>query len=236
MSSTRHLDIVQLFEKETSTYSYLIYDEHSKEAAIIDPVDINFERDCELIEKLDIKLKYSLETHIHADHLSAGYLFKERFNSKIAISSESKSQCADILLKDNDKLSLGTYTIKCIYTPGHTNTCMSYYYLDECIFTGDALLIGGCGRTDFQDGSSEKLFDSIRNKIFLLPDETIIYPGHDYKGFSKSSMRYEKKYNTRLKLSNSFGDFKNIMDNLNLAEPKKIKESVPANMNCGRKT
>lgn len=225
--------IIQLFEKETSTYTYIVFDETSKEALIIDPVKSCFERDIELIKCLNLDLKYALETHIHADHITGAYLFKDKLNAQIGVSKESKSQCADILIYDGQTLDIGRTQVTCLSTPGHTNTCVSYF-VDRNVFTGDALLINGCGRTDFQEGSNRKLFNSIRNKIFSLPNETIIYPGHDYKGYTSSTVGFEKKFNTRLKLDNSFEDFEQIMNSLNLALPQKIDAAVPANINCGR--
>lgn len=226
-------EVVQLFEKETSTYTYLIYDLQSKEGLIIDPVDICFDRDSQLIEQLKVTLKYTLETHIHADHLSAGYLHRKKFRAKIGLSEKVGSPCADLMLADGDRLFLGKTELFCLWTPGHTQTCLSYY-LPGSVFTGDALLINGCGRTDFQGGSHSTLFHSVRNVLFTLPGETRVYPGHDYNGFTCSTIEQEQRNNPRLKISRSYEEYKEIMDNLILAHPQKIEQAVPANLNCGQ--
>jgi glyoxylase-like metal-dependent hydrolase (beta-lactamase superfamily II)/rhodanese-related sulfurtransferase len=223
----------QLFEKETSTYTYLLGDPITKEAVLIDPVIEMLERDLSLVNDLGLKLKFVLDTHVHADHISAsGEIRKKRSGVKIGLSSAYDMSCADLHIEDNQEIHFGDYTIKAMHTPGHTSGCLSYK-LENMIFTGDALLVRGCGRTDFQEGSSEKLFKSVREKLFELPDETIIYPAHDYRGFTKSSIGLEKMFNPRLNLKISKEDFINIMANLKLAHPKKINEAVPANLHCG---
>jgi len=224
--------IRQLFDRETSTYSYILADELTKEAAIIDPVKEQFERDALLIEQLGFELKYTLETHVHADHITSSGQMREKFSSKIALHENSGARCADMLLKDNDELTLGNYVIKAMYTPGHTDGDISYV-VDGHVFTGDALLVRDCGRTDFQAGSSNTLYNSIINKIFALDDATIIYPGHDYFGFTASTVKEEKQYNNRLGNGKTEEEFVEIMANLDLSLPKKIKESVPGNMSCG---
>jgi len=222
----------QLFESESSTFTYLIGDRKSQEAAIIDPVIEMADRDAKLISELGLKLKYTLETHVHADHITGANELRKRTGAKTALSKNSGVHCADLLLGDGQRLTLGQRTIEVIATPGHTDSCVSYLFGDM-VFTGDALLIRGCGRTDFQQGSSEKLFQSVREKLFKLPASTKVYPGHDYKGFTVSSIEEESKFNPRLALDKSLEDFQKIMSNLNLALPKKIKQSVPANLVCG---
>jgi sulfur dioxygenase len=222
----------QLFEKESSTYTYLIADPESNEAVIIDPVIEMVNRDLKLIEELGLNLKYILETHVHADHITASGELRKRTGAKIAYSSAYKMTCPDLHLEDGQELTFGKLTIKAIHTPGHTSGCLTYI-LDNLIFTGDALLVRGCGRTDFQEGSSEILFTSVREKLFNLPDETIVYPGHDYNGLTKTSIGLEKRLNPKLNLNVSKEEFFNIMANLKLAFPKKIKEAVPANLLCG---
>ncbi|HAG92304.1 MAG TPA: Zn-dependent hydrolase [Bdellovibrionales bacterium] len=222
----------QLFEHESSTYTYVIGDASTKEVAVIDPVKETLERDLQFLKEMNFKVKYVLETHVHADHITSASSLRSELGAKVGLSEGSKVDCADMLLKDGQELELGAYKVKALTTPGHTDSCMSYVF-EGNVFTGDALLIRGCGRTDFQQGSPEKLFESVRTKLFALPDETRVYPAHDYKGKTSSSIGEEKNLNPRLKLSNSFEDFKAIMDNLNLAHPKKIKESLPANMKCG---
>jgi len=222
----------QLFDRETSTYTYLIADEASNEAAIIDPVKEQFDRDVLLIEQLGFNLKYALETHVHADHITSSGKMREKFSSKVALHENSGAKCADILLTDNDELTLGDNVIKAIYTPGHTNADISFA-IDGIVFTGDALLVRDCGRTDFQLGSSAALYNSINDKIFSLDENTTIYPGHDYYGFTASTVKEEKQFNNRLGNGKTEDEFTEIMNNLDLSLPKKIKESVPGNTNCG---
>lgn len=223
----------QLFDKESSTYTYLIADNKTKEAAIIDPVIENLERDSKLITELSLKLIYILDTHIHADHITAAAELRQRFNAKTALSQAAKVSCADLLLTEGQELFLGNKKIQVIATPGHTNTCLTFAF-EDMLFTGDALLIRGCGRTDFQEGSSEKLFQSVREKLFKFPEETKIYPGHDYTGRTSTTVGTEKNFNPRLKESISLDEFKKIMSELKLEKPKKINQAVPANLACGK--
>ena len=222
----------QLFDRETSTYTYLIADEASNEAAIIDPVKEQLERDVLLIEQLGFNLKYILETHIHADHITSSGHMRDKFGSKVVIHENSGAKCADMLIKDGDELTLGDVVIKAIHTPGHTNADLSFL-VEDTIFTGDALLVRDCGRTDFQAGSSSTLYNSINDKIFSLDEKTTIYPGHDYYGFTASTVKEEKLFNNRLGNGKTEDEFVEIMANLDLALPRKIKESVPGNTNCG---
>lgn len=222
----------QLFEPVSSTYTYIIADKKTKEAAIIDPVLETVDRDAKLIEELGLKVIYALDTHIHADHITGAGELRKRLGLKSAVSAEAEVNCVDIPLEDGQELLLGDKKIKVIATPGHTNTCLTFAF-EGMIFTGDALLIRGCGRTDFQQGSSDTLFKSVREKLFRLQDETIIYPGHDYRGLTSSTIGTEKKYNARLKEIISLDEFKKIMSELKLANPKKIHEAVPANLACG---
>lgn len=222
----------QLFDRETSTYTYLIADETTKDAAIIDPVKEQFDRDVTLIEQLGFKLKYVLETHVHADHITSSGKLREKFSAKIALHENSGAKCADILLNDNNILTIGNINITALHTPGHTNADVSYV-VEKIVFTGDALLVRDCGRTDFQLGDSATLYQSIHEKIFSLDDATTIYPGHDYSGFTASTVKEEKLFNHRLGNGKTEIEFVEIMSNLDLALPKKIKESVPGNTNCG---
>ncbi|WP_240451266.1 MBL fold metallo-hydrolase [Wenzhouxiangella sp. XN201] len=222
----------QFFEKESSTYTYLLGDVSSREAILIDGVRETMERDLQFIRELGLELKYLVETHIHADHITSSGLIREKTGAKIVIGSGSALETADRLLEDGEEIAFGEQTLKAIATPGHTDGCTSYY-CPPYVFTGDALLIRGCGRVDFQQGSSQKLFHSVREKLFKLPDETLICPCHDYKGRTRSSIGEEKQHNPRLGLDKSFEEFDEIMKNLNLPRPKKIDEAVPANMQSG---
>lgn len=222
----------QLFEKETSTYTYILADKETLEAVIIDSTIDTVQRDLKLISELSLKLKYILETHVHADHITGAYLLKEQTQAEIALSSRSNAKGADIYLNDGDELMFGSQKLAAMATPGHTDSCISYY-TPGLVFTGDALLIRGTGRTDFQQGNAHTLFASIRKKLFSLPDETSVYPGHDYNGHTHSSILEEKQFNPRAKLENSEETFVKILDHLNLEKPKRIHEAVPANMVCG---
>lgn len=223
----------QLFEAESSTYTYLIADKKTKEAALIDPVLETVDRDLKLIDELGLKLKYVLDTHIHADHITGAGEIRKKTGAKTVVGAGAKVDCVDILIQDEEELTLGDKVIKAYSTPGHTDSCMSFYF-EGRIFTGDALLIRGCGRTDFQQGSSEKLYDSVHGKIFTLPDDVQVYPGHDYRGQTASTVEMEKKHNPRLGSGRTKEEFKKIMSELKLANPKKIHEAVPANLVCGK--
>jgi len=223
----------QLFEHESSTYSYLIADPRTKEAALIDPVIETVDRDLKLIEELGLKLKYVLDTHVHADHITGAGEIRGRTGAKSAVSRDANVDCVDIPLSDGEELSLGEMKIKAISTPGHTDSCMSFVF-DGKVFTGDALLIRGCGRTDFQQGSSDKLYESVHQKLFSLPDDTQVYPAHDYRGQTVSTIALEKRFNPRLGMNKSKSDFIKTMSELKLANPKKIHEALPANLACGK--
>ncbi len=222
----------QLFEAESSTYTYLIADPKTKEAALIDSVIETINRDLKLIEELGLKLVYVLDTHIHADHITAAGEIRKRTSAKTCVSKHAAVPCVDIPLSEGQELFLGDKKIEVIETPGHTETCLSYLF-EGRLFTGDALLIRGCGRTDFQNGSSEKLYQSVHDKLFKLSEDLPVYPGHDYRGHTVSSIGAEKKFNPRLAENKSLNEFVRIMSDLNLASPKKIHEAVPANLACG---
>lgn len=228
-----HLLCRQLFDRDSFTYTYLLVDTATNEGALIDPVLEQFDRDLQYIKELSVELLYVLETHAHADHITSAGLFRQNTGAKIAFSAAAGIESIDLPLKDGDRLVLGNYTIKAITTPGHTSGCMSYY-LDGKLFTGDTLLIRGCGRTDFQQGDSQELYNSVTNKLFAFPDDTVVYPAHDYKGRSSSSIGEEKRWNPRLGGGQSAEAFVEIMNNLNLDMPKKINEAVPANISVGR--
>ena len=224
----------QLFDPESSTYTYLLADEETREAVIIDPVLEQLERDSEILRELELELVFALDTHVHADHVTALGSLRERFGAQTVLSERSGSGRADRLVKDGDRIPFGHHFLEVRETPGHTDGCLTYVTDDKSrAFTGDALLIRGCGRTDFQQGSPQTLYRSVHEKIFTLPDSTLIYPGHDYKGRTVSSVGEEKRLNPRLGGGRSIEAFAEIMKNLQLAKPKKIDVAVPANLYCG---
>lgn len=222
----------QLFDHETFTYTYLLGDEETREAVLIDAVLEHAGRDVQLIKELGLKLKYLIETHVHADHITGVALIKESLPGVKAVYNEHAGvACPDMLVKDGDELSFGSYTLKVLYTPGHTDACTSFH-VDGMVFTGDALLIRGCGRTDFQQGDPGKLFDGVTAKIFSLPDDTVVYPGHDYNGHTRSTVAEEKSFNHRF-AGKTRQEFIDMMNNFKFPYPKKIDVSLPANLQCG---
>ncbi|KAJ3273479.1 Ethylmalonic encephalopathy 1 [Terramyces sp. JEL0728] len=224
------LIIRQLFDAESSTYTYLLAS--NKEAILIDPVYEQVDRDLKLIKELDVNLKYAVNTHCHADHVTSTGTIKSRLPGVKSIIAKASGAKADIHLADGDKISVGALEIKAIATPGHTSGCMCFYLEKESLlFTGDTILIRGCGRTDFQQGDAGKLYDNVWQKIFTLPEDTTIYPAHDYKGQTASSIGEEKKSNPRF--TKTRPEFIDFMKNLGLAYPKKIDVAVPANLECG---
>lgn len=223
----------QLFEQDTSTYTYLLGCEQTRRALLIDPVAGNVEHYRALIEQLGLTLVYTLETHVHADHISGSGLLRELMNSKSVVHRDSGALCADLLVTDGVPLQVGSLEIRVLHTPGHTGGCVSYLMPDR-VFTGDSLLIGGCGRTDFQQGDPGRLFDSIHQKLFTLPPDTLVYPGHDYQGNTVSTIHQERHKNPRLGGGTSREQFIAIMNGLNLPYPRHIDAAVPANMACGR--
>lgn len=223
----------QLFDYETYTFTYILADEQTREAVIIDSVKENKDRDLKLIEELGLKLVYILDTHVHADHITGASDLAEASGAKKIAPVNAQIACADIYIRDGDLVKFGKQELKAISTPGHTDSCTSFY-IGNNLFTGDTLSIRAAGRTDFQNGDSVKLFESIQ-KLYQLPDETIVYPGHDYKGMNQSTIGEEKKFNIRIKSETTQEEFIKTMSELKLANPKKIHEAVPANLNCGQK-
>ena len=222
----------QLFDKESCTYTYLLADLDNKEAVLIDPVDTQLDIYLNLLKDNKLTLKYSLETHVHADHVTASGLLRQKVGAKTAVSSLCGATSADIQIQDGDVFEFGQgESIKVIATPGHTPGSISFLWRDK-VFTGDALFIDGCGRTDFQGGSAEAQYDSITQRLFTLPDDTIVYPGHDYKGRWISNIAQERTSNSRI-AGKTKAEFLDIMENLNLPKPKLIDMAVPANRYCG---
>jgi len=227
--------IRQLFDEDSFTYTYLLWDKSTKDAILIDPVDIQVDRDLKVAcLELGLNLVYGVNTHAHADHITGTGILKQKVSGLKSVIAESSTAIADVHIAHGDEIHFGNRYIKARATPGHTNGCLSYVTDDQAsVFTGDALLIMGCGRTDFQGGSSEKLYDSIHAQLFLLPDECVVYPAHDYKGRTSSTIGAEKAENPRLGIMKTKEEFVEIMANLNLPYPKKIDVAVPANLRCG---
>ncbi len=222
----------QLFEPETSTYSYLLGCERTRRAVIIDPVVSEIDAYIELLQDLNLKLVYTMETHVHADHVTGAGLLREKLGSKSVVHRDAGAMCADLLVTDGVTLQVGDLELEVRHTPGHTSGCVSYVMADR-VFTGDALLIGGSGRTDFQQGDAGQLYDSITGKLFTLPPDTLVYPGHDYNGNTVSTIKQEMAKNTRLGGGKSREEFIAIMQELKLAYPKFIDQALPANQSCG---
>lgn len=225
----------QLFDAESSTYTYLLADPETREAILVDTVYEQHDRDAALVEELGLTLKHTLETHVHADHVTGAWLMKERLGATIVVSRRAGTACADLQVDDGDALSVGGLRVEVRATPGHTDGCVTYVLADHSMaFTGDALLIRGAGRTDFQHGNARTLFRSIKEKILSLPDACLLYPGHDYAGRTVTTVGEEKRHNPRFGGDASEDDFAGYMENLGLAHPKQIASAVPANQRCGR--
>ncbi|ODM92748.1 Persulfide dioxygenase ETHE1, mitochondrial [Orchesella cincta] len=231
--STRGLIFRQLFDRESCTYSYILGDANTKEAILIDPVFGLAQRDRTLVEELGLNLRYVMNTHVHADHVTGTGLLKETLGTSVkSVISSASGADANVKLNHGDNLSFGNFTLEVRGTPGHTNGCVCYVFHEgRMVFTGDTLLIRGCGRTDFQEGSAETLYNSVKTQIFELPEDYLVYPAHDYKGMTCSSVGEEKKFNPRL--TKDIDTFKAIMDNLGLPYPKMLDKAVPANKVCG---
>jgi glyoxylase-like metal-dependent hydrolase (beta-lactamase superfamily II) len=221
----------QLFDKESSTYTYLIADSQGA-AILVDPVLEQVDRDLQVVQELGLTLKYCLETHIHADHIT-GTDGLRLLTGCSAILPENAATCADLYIGDGKTLQLGSVNIQAIATPGHTDSHMAYLVNGTHLLTGDALFIRGCGRTDFQSGNAGALYDAVTQKLFTLPEETLVYPAHDYQGQTVSTIGEEKRWNPRF-AGRSRSQFIELMNNLDLPKPKKMLEAVPANQQCGR--
>lgn len=221
----------QLFDTDTSTYSYLLADPLTREGLIIDPVRERQERDLALIRELGIDLRYAVETHVHADHVTGAGAMREATGARVVAGAGTALECADVLIGDGDTLIFGNEVLTAIATPGHTDGCTSYRWRDR-LFTGDTLLINACGRTDFQQGDPGRLFDSIQ-RLFVHADEMLVYPGHDYEGHQVSTIGQEKALNPRL-AGKKRNEFIALMNTLDLPYPARIDRALPANRLCGR--
>lgn len=225
----------QLFDPQSSTYTYLLGDPESREAVLIDPVLEQVRRDAALIRELGLTLRWTLETHVHADHVTGAWLHRTRCGSRIALSAAAGATGPDRLLRPGDRIPFGARWLVTRPTPGHTAGCVTYVLDDQSMaFTGDALLIRGTGRTDFQQGDAQALYRSVHEQIFTLPDACLLYPAHDYRGLTVTSVAEERAYNPRLGGAITAADFVGYMHHLGLAHPKLIDVAVPANLVCGR--
>ena len=225
----------QLFDPQSSTYSYLLGDRSSRESVLIDPVFEQARRDAALIHELGLKLVATLDTHVHADHVTGAWLLKERCGSKIAISAASGADGADRYLAHGERVAFGERYLEVRATPGHTQGCLTFVLDDESMaFTGDCLLIRGSGRTDFQQGDARAMYRSVRSQILALPPSCLLYPAHDYRGLTVTSVEEERGFNPRLGGEIGETDFLGYMNNLGLPHPKLIDVAVPANLRCGR--
>lgn len=220
----------QMFDAKTWTYTYLLADPITRDAIIIDPVLEQTERDLAVIAEMGVHLRYILETHVHADHITGGGKLRHSTGAKFVAGAGTGLDCADILMAEGDVLAFGNEVIRSISTPGHTNGCTSYAWRN-CLFTGDTLLIDACGRTDFQQGSAAKLWSSLQ-KLLAYPNETLVYPAHDYNGRHVSSVAQEKEINPYIAGLDQAA-FEKKMQELNLPNPRFIDVAVPGNVQCG---
>jgi sulfur dioxygenase len=222
----------QLFDPESSTYTYLVGDRDAQVCALVDPVREQLARDLARVDALGFKLVYTLETHIHADHVTSGNALAEQRGSRPVLHLHSPVSCEALRVKQGDHFSVGGIDVAVLETPGHTPESVSFLF-DRRVLTGDALMIGTCGRTDFQGGDPGTLFDSVHAQLFTLPDETLVFPAHDYHGRTQSTIGHEKRHNERLS-NRSRSDFVTLMNQLDLPPPRKIDEALPANLRCGK--
>ena len=218
----------QLFDTKSSTYTYIISSGKGREALIIDPVIEHTDKYIQILKNLELKLVKVIDTHIHADHVTGLNELNKRTNCTRIMGEKSKSEVIDLRIKDSEKINVENIELKALYTPGHTD-CSYSYLMNDRVFTGDTLLINGTGRTDFQNGSSYDAYNSLFDRLLKLPEETLVYPAHDYKGNKFSSIGKEKNNNPRLQVK-SAKEYAEIMDNLNLANPKMMDVAVPANV------
>ena len=221
----------QLFDRETYTYTYLVADRIGGKAILIDPVKEEVPKYLQLLEELDLELLYAIDTHVHADHVTALGELREKTGCTTVMGKQSAADCVTMRVEDGDVLKFGDLEIKALYTPGHTDDSYSFL-MDDRVFTGDTLFIRGTGRTDFQNGDARAQYESLFGKLLKLPDETLVYPGHDYKGWTVSTIWEEKRFNPRLQVK-SVDEYVELMNNLNLPNPRLMDVAVPANRQCG---
>ena len=221
----------QLFDAKSHTYTYLIASNKGREALIIDPVLENVNQYIKLLKELDLKLVKVIETHIHADHKSGKNILREKTNCAIIMGDKSSADVVTMRVADEEKIKLDGIEFQAIYTPGHTSECFSFLMKDR-VFTGDTLLIRGTGRTDFQNGNPKESYNSIFNRLLKLPEETLVYPAHDYKGETVSTIGEEKYFNPRLQVK-SVNEYVEIMNNLNIKKPSELEINVSRNINLG---
>ena len=220
----------QLFDSESSTYTYLLADEATREAALIDPVREQLQRDLTVLRELGLKLVYVLDTHVHADHVTAAGLLRAETGAR-TVGGRKGPSCADLKVSQGEQIRFGEVVIGVLETPGHTDDSLTFQAGNH-LFTGDALMIRAAGRTDFQNGDAGVLYDTITRVLFALPDETLVHPAHDYKGLTVTTIGEEKRFNSRV-AGRSRAEFIELMNGLHLPKPKKIDEAVPANRACG---
>jgi glyoxylase-like metal-dependent hydrolase (beta-lactamase superfamily II) len=228
----------QLFDRESCTYTYLLADPATNEAALVDTVREHVGRDLDLVTQMGLKLAAVCETHVHADHVTGAGEIRKRTGATCYVPRLGGAPCADIPLGDGDVVRVGGIELRVLATPGHTAGCVSYLVSEaggapDRVLTGDALMVRGCGRTDFQEGDAGLLWDSVHAKLFALPDATLVYPAHDYKGMTVSTIGEEKRFNPRLGGARTRADFVALMASLDLPPPAKIAEALPANRACG---
>ena len=222
----------QLIHRESSTYSYLLARRTGGEALLIDPVRDDTDKYLQLIRELDLSLVFAIDTHVHADHVTALGALREATACTTIMGEQSRAVCVSRTVTDGELITIDGVTLEAIYTPGHTDDSYSFKMADR-VFTGDTLLIRGTGRTDFQNGDPRAQYDSLFNKLLRLPDQTLVYPAHDYKGWTVSTIGEERAHNPRLQIS-GIDEYVDLMNNLNLPDPKLMDVAVPANLNCGR--
>lgn len=221
----------QLFHQESSTYTYLLASRAGGEALLIDPVLDHLDRYLQLLNELDVRLVLATDTHVHADHITALGRLRDHLKCPTLMGEFTKANCVSLRLKDGEKISVDGIELRGMYTPGHTDDSFSFV-MEDRVFTGDALLIRGTGRTDFQNGDAYVAFDSLFNKLLKLPDETFVFPAHDYKGWTCSTIGEERRFNPRLQVS-SAAQYAQIMNNLHLPDPTMMDIAIPANLACG---